>query len=275
MKIVFAAPPRVARSAALALLAAVALARPLALSGAEPTAPIPKKSAAHDTNPHDILVYSTISDAGQKVVHPTPDKPVYYLAVAGGFHQEGPSVARDDAQKVTADEVAVPLRKALTAQGYLPVAKGMPPPTLLIVFHWGVQNPEFIDGPPADGDTPQVTKLLNAKKMGDLVGASRVERDLESEYGEMVTHATENRYIVIVSAFDFAAATAKIREKKLIWRTRLSLPSDGTTLPATIVPMIASGAPFFGRDTPHPKEIHWDRASVEIGTPTVVPSDKK
>src|SRR4051812_37508137 len=80
---------------------------------AEPAPAAAAKSAAHDTAPHDVLVYSTISDAGQKVVPPSPDKPVYYVSVAGGFHQEGPSVARDDAEKVTADQVLGPLRKAL------------------------------------------------------------------------------------------------------------------------------------------------------------------
>jgi hypothetical protein len=112
--------------------------------------------------------------------------------------------------------------------------------------------------------------IVNEKNVGNLVGVTRVDRHLESEFGQVYHNATEPRYLIIVTAFDYAKATAKQRQKTVIWRTRLSVPMQGTTLPDAIVPMLVTGAPFFGRDSGQPKEIQWDAGKVEIGEARVI-----
>jgi hypothetical protein len=234
----------------------------LNLTRVSPAAEAP--APARDRSPQDVLVFSSMLPSA-KFPRPTPDKPVYYLAMAGGFHAEGPQTARDDANKVGPDAVWPTLEKALLAQGYRHVTKKTPPPSLLVVFHWGTISPDSLDVPGAGS-----AMLMNEKHLGELVGATRVDRHLESEFGRMYHNATEPRYLVIVTAFDYAKATATPREKIVVWRTRLSVPQADTTLLDAIAPMIVTGGPFFGRDTAQPKEIHWDAAKVEIGEARVV-----
>jgi hypothetical protein len=227
------------------------------MAAAEPPTP-----AKRDHTPQDVLVFASNQDS-KDFPRPTPAKPAYYLAMAGGYHAEGPQRAHDNAEAVTADAVWPTLEKTLAAQGYLRATKETPPPSLLIVFHWGALSPNVMEV----GDQPLI---VNEKNAGNLVGVTRVDRHLESEFGEMYRNATEPRYLIIVTAFDYAKAAAKQRQKVVVWRTRLSVPMVGTTLPDAIVPMIVTGAPFFGRDSGQGKEIHWDAAKVEIGEARVV-----
>jgi hypothetical protein len=219
-------------------------------------------SAKRDRKPQDVLVFSSAQES-KDFPRATPARPAYYLAMAGGYHAEGPQRAHDNAEMVTADAVWPPLEKMLAAQGYLRATKQTPPPSLLIVFHWGAMSPDVMDV----GDQPVI---VNEKNAGNLVGVTRVDRHLESEFGEMYRNATEPRYLIIVTAFDYAKAAAKQRQKVVVWRTRLSVPMVGTTLPDAIVPMIVTGAPYFGRDSGQGKEIRWDAAKVEIGEARVV-----
>src|SRR4051812_29289594 len=78
-----------------------------------------------DRSPQDVLVFSSLHEtAGFR--RPTPDQPAYYLAMAGGYHAEGPQMARDHADQVTADAVWPALEKALAAQGYRRAMKDTP-----------------------------------------------------------------------------------------------------------------------------------------------------
>jgi hypothetical protein len=233
----------------------------------------PAKSPARDRAPQDVVVFASTHEA-KGFPRPTPAQPAYYLAMAGGYHAEGPQRGRDNAETVTADSVWPALEKTLAAQGYLRATKDTPPPSLLIVFHWGTMSPDVVEV--ADGQP----LIVNEKNVGNLVGVTRVDRHLESEFGQVYHNATEPRYLIIVTAFDYAQATAKQRQKVVIWRTRLSVPMQGTTLPDAIVPMLVTGAPFFGRDSGQPKEIRWDAGKVEIGEarvvePAAAPAPKK
>jgi hypothetical protein len=234
----------------------LALAQPMFAESARPT--------AQDFSPQNVLVFSSAEPIAE-TLRPKAGKPVYYLAMAGGYHHEGPPVAGDTSDKVPADDVWKPLQRALAAQGYRGAGKDTPPPSLLIVFHWGVMNPDIVPGD--DGQTELVS---NGRSMGALVGATRVDPQMSQTAEVVRNNATEDRYVVIVTAYDFAAATAKPRVKKMIWRTRLSVATAGTTLQETILPMIATGAAFLGRDSGEAKEIRWDKASVEIGEAKVV-----
>jgi hypothetical protein len=217
--------------------------------------------------PLEIVVFS--SGWTDESVRATPEKPVYYVPMAGGYYTEGPPVAGDKSELVKMEQIWVPLCRTLARQGYLPATKGTPKATQLVVFHWGVMHPNFlikIDEAYEDYEE----EFLNNKNMGLLVGNTRVDRHLDSEFGKMYQNATERRYFIVVSAFDYAAATARKKEKKILWRTRLSVPLLDTNLEEAIAPLIAAGAPFYGRDSGQPKEFRWDRTKVEVGDSTVV-----
>jgi hypothetical protein len=234
---------------------------PVATPASQPAAPLPKDE------PSDILVFANIGETA-KTLPPTAEKPAYYLMMVGGYHREGLATGGENSEKITAEQVWPPLQKALAAQHYLPATKGTPPPTLLIVFHWGVMTPDIL---PAMSDTTTDT-FANGEKMSQLTGGTRVARrfDFDLDYEEARGRATEERFMVIVSAYDLAAANSAKHEKKVIWRARMSAPSAHTTLAASIVPLIASGAPFFGREMTRAEEVPWDRTKVEIGEAKVV-----
>jgi hypothetical protein len=92
------------------------------------------------------------------------------------------------------------------------------------------------------------------------------------EAEEINDAARQDRLYLMVAAFD-ALALAK-KEKKLLWRTRISIESRRTSLPESLTVMLDSAAPYFGRDTELPVFIDDNlrrKADVQIGTPVVVP----
>jgi len=88
-----------------------------------------------------------------------------------------------------------------------------------------------------------------------------------------VDQAASNVYYVVASAYDYQSIAAKRRV--LLWRTRMTVAADGVSQEQTLPTLVASAAPFFGRDMPE-AEILSKRAlregTVEVGTPTVVES---
>ncbi len=233
-----------------------------------------------------VLVYARKTDAKVAKTHPrpTPEAPAYYFPIAGGYTERGPSVAGEN--PVGLHEVWPSLEKALAKQGYLPTGRDLPPPTLILTFHWGSMNPDVMDNEMdlGDGETISNQTILNFREMLALTGGHEsMQSMLHFERDEATERASEDRYFVIVTAFDFAAALEKPRRKVMVWQTCLSVPSLRTSLAAAIGPMITAGAASFGRDERTPKEIEtpYRRGRVDIGEmqvidhPTEVQTPKK
>ena len=88
---------------------------------------------------------------------------------------------------------------------------------------------------------------------------------------DILQAARDERYFVIVSAYDYAAATQK--KKTLLWRAKMSTPSSRVSLAEVLPGMIAAGGPRFGRETRLPESVTAPIAKegkVEVGTPTVI-----
>jgi hypothetical protein len=67
------------------------------------------------------------------------------------------------------------------------------------------------------------------------------------------------------------------KQKKVLWRTRMSIETLHNSLPDSLDVMLTSAAPFFAREAPAPviiTEADRRKARVEIGTPYVVPDGK-
>lgn len=218
----------------------------------------------------DVNVVVDMTEAGREIAPPTKEKPAIYYPVLAGYREEGSLVAGE--KTPPANSVAKLLAKALAGQHYYVYGPGKTPaPTLLLVFHWGYMNPQIDDT--GDPDNPQAI-FWNQKEMLALVAGNTLGNisSLSFERQDILQNARDDRYFVIVSAFDFAAA--KEKKKKLLWQAKMSVPSNRVSLAEVIPSMITAGAPRFGRETKRPESVTAPLAKegkVEIGTPTVVP----
>jgi hypothetical protein len=171
--------------------------------------------------------------------------------------------------------VAKLLAKALAAQNYYVVGEKTPAPTLLLVFHWGYMNPQIDDV--GDAENPQ-QQFWNQREMLALVAGNTLKNIgiFDFKRDDVVQAARDERYFVVVSAYDFAAA--KEKKKKLLWQAKLSTPSNGVSLAEVLPSMISAGGPHFGRETKLPELVNAPLAKegkVEIGTAIIVDETEK
>lgn len=218
----------------------------------------------------DINVVVDLTDAGRKIVPPTKEKPAFYLPLLAGYREMGALIAGEKSPPPN-PAVAKLLAKALAAQHYFVLGPQTATPTLVLVFHWGYLNPQIDDT--GDPDNPQ-TVFWNQKEMLALVAGNTLANvgAFGFEREDILQNAREERYFVIVSAYDFAAA--KEKKKVLLWRAKMSTPSNRVSLAEVIGPLIAAGGPRFGRETRLPESVSVPLAKegrVEVGTPVVVP----
>jgi hypothetical protein len=93
--------------------------------------------------------------------------------------------------------------------------------------------------------------------------------------GPLVSHLVEEAfhscYFVVASAYDYAAIGQG--KKLLLWRTKMTVDAQGVNMQETLVPLITSAGPYFGKDmsevTVVSKRISRE-GHVEIGKATVV-----
>lgn len=101
-------------------------------------------------------------------------------------------------------------------------------------------------------------------------------RARSTEHERMVDELFSSSFFVIASAYDYAALVKK--ERRLLWRTKMTVNSLGVNMVESIPPLIASAAPYLGRETREPvlvtKRITRD-GNVNVGTPVVVEADAK
>ena len=191
----------------------------------------------------EVNVNVDLTDEGRKITLPTREHPAYYFPLVGGFRQEGAVMAGEKAP----DRLPVlkEIARILAQNGYLVVGPKTPVPSVLLVFFWGNMNPE-IDDP---GDNQKV--FFNQRQMVALVGGQTLNNlDLFSEREAVMQGAEDDRYFVMIAAYDFAAAQQK--KKVLLWRTKMSTPANGVDFPDVLPALIASGGPLLGHETLRP-----------------------
>lgn len=214
----------------------------------------------------EMNVNVAMTEAGKKVAPPTKDHPTYYLPYVVGYREEGATVAGEKAPPMK--PIVHQLAKALAQQNYFVISKDHAQPSILLVFYWGYMNPQIDDV--GDLDNPQKV-FYNQKEMLALVGGQTMGMlDLNFEKEQVMQGAEDDRYFVVVSAYDFDAA--KQHKKVILWQARMSTPSNGVSLDQVIPALIASGAPKFGRETIRPEWVMAPvvpQGKVEVGTPVV------
>jgi hypothetical protein len=229
-----------------------------------------------------VDVNTDMTPAGRAGPQPSPGNPIYYLPRVGGYQQLGNTVAGEIPPPQ--NEVIHKLAKILAQDGYLstqlkplapektgsapPPMGFVPPPTIILVIYWGYMNPVKVDDPVNDRES----LVLNDKQMTTLIAGTGVQNlDLGPGTDDIMHGISTNRYFVVVEAYDMHAYV-KQHKKVLLWSTKISMPSDGVTLPQVMPTLIASGGPLLGRETVRPKWIAMPAVpsgQVEVGMPEV------
>lgn len=271
---------RLLRSVALfCLLARVAVAQP---SGASPRPPnsevtteagfhfslLPKAFASNPTL--EMTVNTQLTPFGHSLPEVSPEHPVYYLAHDSGYHPRGETVGEHPppAGVLQHDVIA-----ALAERGYLPAGEGHPP-SLVLFFVWGSHNA-------MDLDQAGMFPLKQAQEESEramLVGGPdfRKRQDERNQFGSTPAdnrakedylryQMQHDMYYAIISAYDFAALAHK--ERKLAWRTTMTVNATGVSMTETLPVLVASSAFYLGRETTEPVAVTRDlrRGTVTLG----------
>jgi hypothetical protein len=258
----------------------------------------------------ELTAITEMTANGRKLPVVTPEHPAYYVLSSNGYHQQGETSSREKPMAQT--DVARLLEKALAANGYHPGEPGKPP-TLVIYYTWGTHNTleEADEDNPVHSGAEIARNLLDRAA---LVGGEKFAREVLRVIREtddmntaamasmgsggqppispemfafsnplnlfrlhsakndlMINQSANNVYYVVASAYDLATLAEK---KLLLWRTRMTVSSNGLAQEQSVPAMIATAAPFFGRDMTEPEIVVrrvLNETNIKIGEAVVVP----
>ncbi len=258
------------------------------------TAMLPLRLTA--TSVWQMSLVGDMYDEGRKLTHPTREQPVYYFPVVLGFAELGAKIAGD--KPPPAKGIVHELALALAVQGYrvsreieVPAPAGSatatppaahakalePPPSLILVFSWGSLRPEKMDvNADVMDSTPPV--VLNQNQMLGLIAGKNFDSivDFSSRTQEIWSGVQDDRYFVMISAYDFNAYQQQHKKVRL-WVAKVSVPADGENMAEVLPALIKTGGAIFGHETIGPTVLDVPtvrEGRVEIGTPVVVPNGK-
>ncbi|WP_221029061.1 hypothetical protein [Actomonas aquatica] len=222
----------------------------------------------------ETLVVTDRFDTAPDFVPPTADAPCPYFLLTGSELALGTSVAGQ--KQPPAKAIAALVADALRSQHYVPTTVGGPAPELVIVFHWGNANlelDEWEETDPNTGESETQSIARNTPSIARLIGLDRLqERSLSlAEEHRLATILSEDRLYLVIGALD-ATALAN-GQRRLVWRTWISIPALRHNLTRDLPAMLAHAAPHLGRESDAPLIFTRGEAAteVEVGTPTVVP----
>lgn len=229
-----------------------------------------------------VIAVTDMTPAGALVRRPSPENPQHYLAISAGFREFGGVIAGE--KSPPSKEVIQLMTNVLAKQGYK-LATNKTPPQLIIVYTWGTLNPDLFITP---YNEPHMAPVMNLQQMLKFLGADKVRglvdyvnpdvprvaglSYMDPDARDLYDIAHEELYIIALSAYDFASA-ANSKQKKLLWRTKISAPSRGLWLPDALPTMLSISAPHIGRETTKPVWINASdryKPDVRIGEPRVV-----
>ena len=195
------------------------------------------------SGPNVLVVADAMTTEGE-AFQPAPGKPVYYYVLDGKQRAIGHSYAGEKfpSREAIVDEVV----KVLATHGYVRTQKGGPVPSLGVLILWGTANAMIDDIPGEQGGSV----MYNRREMRQVAGADKADShhgNDPQENEQIDRHLNEYRVYVMVGAFD--AAALKKKEKKLVWRTTMSIDTLISSFPESIAAMVTSAAPYFGRST--------------------------
>jgi len=240
----------------------------------------------------DIVAVTDLQPAGAALPPVTPEKPVYYFPINGGYSAFGetkPAGKGPPAEVVTKQIITV-----LAKQGYR-LANTENPPSLVLVYKWGALNPVRIPqqalpdfnrnspsvrgaAAPSDvsvtgtrtdspnGDAAEVNqddllRFMGAYKFSHGSKDSKYwesENILGSENSGKSTAAAEAIGHLSLGDLHVITITAydyqavRKKEYKILWMTRIACSARGVSLDEAFPNMLAVAGPSIGKDTPTP-----------------------
>ncbi len=251
----------------------------------EPGQPLMKKPGgfqlellpkAFASNPRiEMTVYSERTDYGRTLPDPTPEQPAYYVAHSEGYKPMGSSPIRENPP--AQEKIDTLLQGVLAKRSFLPAREISHPPTLAIFYYWGSHSGldvRDIMGSPELISLRRRDILERARLVGGLDNVQKMARQMDegipihermAREQHLQYQAAHNLYYVVVSAYDFAALTRG--ERKLAWRTTLTVNDQGVSMKETLPPLITSAIDFYGRDTGESLALQRriNRGSVTLG----------
>ncbi|PTY05732.1 hypothetical protein DB347_15320 [Opitutaceae bacterium EW11] len=230
------------------------------------SAPLPCRAGFFSSVWGDVVVTTDTTDAGRKVVHPTPQKPVYYRGISLGC--KFGSIPGDEMPDV--HEMDRYVGKVLAKEGYLPAKPGSHDPTLFLVLQWGYLRPGSDDLYWFLGYDP--AQDIAAPVMPGKLGPEVFRRGMRSRMTETILESASGPiYGIIVSAFEYSSANSSA--PVIYWQTRIGIPANGKSM-AEALPVIALAAgPNIGREMKTPALVSADdvrKGDVKLGELQVI-----
>jgi hypothetical protein len=271
---------------------------------------------AFQKNPRvDLTVITEMTPLGKQLPPVTPAKPAYYISQSGGFNQRGHAPANE--KSLQEADIERLLTRALATSGYLRAESPGHPASLVIIYTWGShnlliegdeENPSLsgelvarnlLDRAALVGGEKFAAKLLKLFEEADslalasrapvppdgqaVIGPEQMDflnpvnlfRRADPKNDFLVDQTANDVYYVVASAYDYGALLRK--ERRLYWRTRMTVAAQGVSQEQTLPTLITTAGPYFGKDMPE-VEILSKRATpdgrVEIGEAVVVPGEE-
>ena len=231
----------------------------------------------------DVLIVGDTFGQSPDALRPTKENPVYYIVLGTQQMDIGSSIAGDPMPTVA--EVEAIVDRTMASQGYVRTDVGGPMPSIVLVNTFGQANVEYDTWEETDVDaetgeitgTSTVTFSTNTTAtVAALVGGYRAQHNMISATtaSDLNDAAQTDRAYITVAALDARELLQK--KKRIVWRTRMSIPSTYHNLADNLALMLKSAAPYLGGDTAVPVFIdERDRRQidVQIGDLEVVESD--
>ena len=85
-----------------------------------------------------------------------------------------------------------------------------------------------------------------------------------SFFDDLIADIESERYYVIVSAYDFRAATQE-RKRKLLWSTRVSIQVQGSQFDQSLIAMMGKASKYFGQDSGQLIRQYQPNTRVDLG----------
>lgn len=201
----------------------------------------------------NVIVVTTLADAGKDLTAPAPDKPVYYEGLCLG-NRLG-SIPGDTEPK--AEEMNRFVAQVLAKQGYLGARKGVNEPTLFLVLQWGYLKP---------GGGEDLLWFLGYDPSKDVAaptpaafGVHALRRSFRNPaIAAVVENADSPIYGILITAFEHA--TAHGDHPVALWQTRIGLPAVGKSMSQAMPAMILAAEGAIGRESDFPIQIDTDNA---------------
>jgi len=210
----------------------------------------------------DITVVSDLSLQGRKFPITDKNHPQYYQPLIGGFHFYGDPIP--GLKPIPTIAVVKAVARELAKENYLVMSIEHPKADILLDITWGVITP--------DSDTDSVKNQIERFNLvlgHTITSVMPPESFNRSQY---LDAAFDERYFIVLTAYD-ADKYTKTKKRVALWQTKMSIPLSGIEFTDIIDRLVASGAPYFGKETAsHPALTPiTPQGKVEVGNPTVKP----